>query len=385
MEAKVFRIYLVAGEPSGDLIGAGLMQACHDQADYPIQFDGIGGLRMKEHGLTSLFPMTDLSIMGLIEILPRIPHILKRLHQTIDHIKKIQPDVIVTLDAPSFNFRLVKRLQNLDTPLVHYTAPTVWAWRPGRAKKIAKIYDHLLTLFSFEPPYFEKHGLPTTFVGHPLVEKNIDQVDPTLFRQQHSLNHDVPIVCLLPGSRFGELTKLLPVFAQTMHALLKKMPDLKIVIPTLAHLQSRVQQFFQNYGLSPIIVIHDNEKYQAMRAVSVALAASGTITLELALARTPMVVAYKVHTLTAWILKFLIKTSWVALPNILLKKPIVGEYIQDDCNPEKLSDALYDILNNPSIREQQCMNLQYVTEYLSKNHESPNQRAAKVILSYRQK
>ncbi|GAO98007.1 lipid-A-disaccharide synthase [Caedimonas varicaedens] len=209
----MIHVYLIAGEASGDQVGGRLMQALQRKSD--VTFSGIGGMHMEQQGLRSLFPMSDLSIMGIFEVLPHIPHLLKRLGETEHDILKKRPDVVVTIDSPGFNFRIAKRLKKKGFPVIHYTAPTVWAWRPGRAKKAAKLLTHLLTLFPFEPPYFEKEGLFTTFVGHPLIEMDISPQRREGFRQRYGYTEEQPLLCLLPGSRQKEVDKLLPLFVES--------------------------------------------------------------------------------------------------------------------------------------------------------------------------
>ncbi len=371
---------MVAGEPSGDLLGASLIRSLKTKNLKNLAFKGVGGPLMTAEGLESLFPMEELSIVGLVEIIPHIPNVLRRIQQTADHIHQINPDIVVTLDAPGFNFRLAKKLKAFRVPLVHYTAPTVWAWRPGRARKIADLYQHLLTLFSFEPPFFEIHGLKSTFVGHPLIEKNIDQIAPQAFFSKYHLSPGKPMVCVLPGSRQGELNKLLPIFGKTLQALKQLLPDLEIVIPTLLHLEARMKKFVGDHNFAAIVVTDENEKYQAMQACTVALAASGTVTLELLLAETPMVVAYKVSKLTEWIMRPLMTTKFAALPNILAKEQIVQEYLQDDCSPETLQKALYQLITNWDLNQNQRSKLRSLKHMLGDGNHAPSELAAGVIL-----
>lgn len=374
-------IYLVAGEPSGDLLASSVMKALKEQTRGQVRFAGVGGEMMHVQGLSSLFPMKEISIMGLMEVIPHIPNILTRIQQTVEHIEKIKPSVVVTFDAPGFNFRLAKRLQNLKIPLIHYTAPSVWAWRPGRALKISKLYDHLLTLFAFEPEYFQVHNLTTTFVGHPLVEKNIDHIDGSVFRHRYDFASNDPLIVVLPGSRVAEIKKLLPTYSVVLKALGEYIPHLRIIIPTLPHLVPLINKSIGS-TLSYLIVTDEHEKYQAMRASQVALVTSGTTTLELALAQTPMVVAYKTSKITEWIIRPLLQTNHFALPNILAKREIVKEFIQEHCNPDNIYNELLMLLKNTAYKEQQQQQLRNLLPSLKNNHDTPSSEAAKIILRH---
>jgi lipid-A-disaccharide synthase len=368
-------IYLVVGEASGDLLGARLMSALRAQ-NPGVRFIGVGGASMIAQGLTSLFPMEELSIMGILEILPHAKRLLGRIKEVARHIEVCDPDVVVTIDAPGFNFRLAKRLraQKKQRPLVHYTAPSVWAWRPGRAKKIAPLFDHLLTLFPFEPTYFTKHGLATTFVGHPLVE------DARLVPLPH--RNDALSVCCLVGSRRSEVSRLLPLFAQTLKALKKENPDLQVVCPVLPAFEREVRAAFAP-EIKPRLVIGVDEKYKAFQESSAALAASGTVALELALTQTPMIIAYKTNAITAFLVRRLIKTPFACLVNILLKRAVVPEFIQEDANLENLKDALTELLKSNGGTQREI--LPQVRPYLSPLEGSPSKLAAQVVLSVRGK
>lgn len=314
------------------------MQALHRKSD--VTFSGIGGMHMEQQGLRSLFPMSDLSIMGIFEVLPHIPHLLKRLGETEHDILKKRPDVVVTIDSPGFNFRIAKRLKKKGFPVIHYTAPTVWAWRPGRAKKAAKLLTHLLTLFPFEPPYFEKEGLSTTFVGHPLIEMDISPQRREGFRQRYGYTEEQPLLCLLPGSRQKEVDKLLPLFVESLRLLRSHLPDLHILLPVVPHLESSIRDRLKDSAL-PIRIISDpQEKIAAMAASNIALAASGTVALELALTQTPTVIAYKINSLTAWVMRRLILTPYVCLVNILLNQRVVPELLQENCTTENIVENI---------------------------------------------
>lgn len=377
-------IYIIAGEESGDQIGGALMSSLKAQCPKNIHllFEGVGSTRMSEEGLKSLFPMGELSIMGILEIIPHIINVLTRLAQTLDDIKKVKPDLVVTIDAPGFNFRLAKRLKPLNIPVIHITAPTVWAWRPRRAERVAGYLTHLLTLFHFEPPYFTKHGLKTTFMGHPLVEKKLWDISPEVYRKKHKLEKDQPLLCILPGSRPSEIKTHLPLFLNAVEILKSHHPDLNVVIPTLPRFKDQITQALKDHGIAGYVTTDETEKYEAMRASTAALAASGTVTLELGLCDTPMVVAYKGNPLSAAIVRKLILTKHVSLTNILLEKEVVPELLQENCKSDDLSHALHKLLKKKSeshaIQKRELAKLRALVE--PKSGKSPSDVAAQAVL-----
>ncbi|MFN7710718.1 MAG: lipid-A-disaccharide synthase [Holosporales bacterium] len=372
-------VYLVAGEASGDLLGGRLMAALKQQCP-GIRFAGVGGTQMAAHGLCSLFPMEDLSIMGLVEILPHIPRILRRLNQTARDIQASQPDVVVTIDSPGFNFRLAKRVKRLGIPIVHYTAPSVWAWRPKRAKKVAKLVDHLLTLFPFEPPHFEREGLATTFVGHPLIETTLAEGDGSRFREKYDIGRYAPLLCVLPGSRQRELDALLPQIGGALKLLHEQLPGLHVVIPTLEHLSPQLEHVASTWSLPTTLVVSPEEKYEAMKAADAALCASGTVTLELALANLPMVLTYKTSAITAWIIRRMVKIPYVGLPNILLNREVVPELLQEKCTAENLAHEVRKLFTQEG-HLRQTQELAKIPALLRHPAKKPSEVAAEVVLS----
>ena len=374
------KIFLIAGEESGDLLGASLMQDIKS-LDSSVTFLGVGGSRMQSAGLASLFPMQELSVMGLFEVLRHLPRILKRMRQTIDAILVAQPDILVTIDSPDFCLRVAKTIKRRapQIKIVHYVAPTVWAWRPGRARKIARFLDGLMCLFPFEPPFFTRHGLRAQFVGHPLV-KTIKMATPEqreAFCRKYGLDSQKPILCLLPGSRRREIASLWPLFITAAKTLHHEMPNLQIIVPTLPHLKPRLQG-------TPFTIIDDvADKYTAFQCSAAALHASGTVALELALCGTPMVTAYKVNPVTAWLASRLLKTQFVNLVNILAAKPIIPELLQEQATPENFATALKAILSNPVA---QVEFLKTVASTLKEN--SPQAAAVfvkNILLNYQNK
>ncbi len=375
------KIFISAGEPSGDFLG-GLLMKRLKTLNPDIQLMGIGGLYMKAEGLKSLFPMEELSLMGLFEILPHLFSLYNRLQETVETIVQAKPDVVVTIDSPGFNFALAKRLRKRlghQVKLVHYVAPSVWAWKPKRAKKVAALYDHLLTLLPMEPPYFEKYGLKTTFVGHPLSELHIKNIPFLPFRAAHDIPADAPVLCVLPGSRKNELERLLPVFEKTVQRVAKRTPGLRVVIPTLPHFQKRLEEATKTWAAPTLITSDPEEKYPAMRSGRAALAASGTVALELALAKIPMVITYKMNPFTVWLARRFIKVPYACLVNILLGRPAVPELLQSDCRASRLAEVLFHLMDDSSTRREQKNDLAEMTALLTMK-EAPSLVAARVIL-----
>lgn len=374
-------IFIIAGEPSGDALGAKLMAALRAKAD--VRFSGIGGARMAEEGLTSLFPMKELSLMGLVEILPHIPRLLKRIKQTVVQILEEQPDVVITIDSPGFTTRLAKQLRkhNITVPLVHYVAPTVWAYKPERAKTFAQLFDHLMVILPFEPPYFEKEGLATQYVGHPVVEEPIAQGDGHKFRELHAIAESSPVVLMLPGSRRNELKRLLPVYEQVAARLADDMRDLTIVIPSLPHLVEELEAEVAEWPMRVITVTDRAEKYDAYAAAQAALVKSGTASLELAMAGLPMIVAYKTHPVTAYLMRRVLRISSVSLVNIIEDDIIIPEFLQEACTPKLLTPALSELLIDQQAANRQTTAFRKVLAQLGANDvRKPSEKAADVVL-----
>ena len=354
-------VYLIAGEASGDALGAGLMNALKVK-NPEIKFAGIGGEAMEKVGLKSLFPYNELSLMGFLEILSHIPKILCRLKQTLADIASKKPDVIVSIDSPGFNFRLAKMLKNnqrtTNIKRVHYVAPTVWAYKPERAKKTAELFDELLVILPFEPPYFEKEGLKTTFVGHPVLAKKISEKNTT-----------EKILLILPGSRAGEVKRHLPIFLEAA----KSLPDYKIVILASPQVKSLIET------LTPkaIKIADIKEKDAVFSQASLAISKSGTITLELSVHHIPMVVAHKVNAVSAWLIRRMIKINFVSLVNIAANKEIVPELLQEHCNAKEISQVIANLDAQKQLQE-----VDIALEILrGDSKETPSELAAEAILN----
>ena len=373
-------VFLVAGEPSGDAIGARLMTALRSRTGDRVRFAGIGGDRMAAEGLESLFPQSDLTVMGIAEVLPRIPRLLRRLRETVVAIRGCAPDVVVTIDAPGFSYRIARRLAHRPFPLIHYVAPTVWAWRPGRAAKLARLVDHLLAILPFEPPWFERVGLPCTFVGHPVVEEQDGTADGPGFRDRNGIGPEAPLLCVLPGSRSSEVRRLLPPFGTVVAELAARHPDLRVVVPTVSSVAEVVRTAAGTWPAKPIVV-GQADKGDALAASSAALAASGTVSLELALAAVPHVIAYRVNPLSAAIVRRLIKVRYASLVNLLADAPIVPEYLQDNCTVDRLVPAVERLLTDPVAAATQRRDAGRSVAKLGFDGSPPSHRAAAAILA----
>jgi lipid-A-disaccharide synthase len=369
-------IYLIAGEASGDALGAGLMRSLR-AAQPGIRFAGIGGEAMQREDLRSLFPCSDLSIMGFLEVVPHIPALLKRLRETALDIVAKQPAVIVTIDSPGFNFRLAQALkakaETARIKRIHYVAPSVWAYKPSRARKTALLFDALLALLPFEPPYFEKEGLKTTFVGHPVLWQTCKS-EPSLFRARHFIGADTPLLLILPGSRTGEVERHLPVFLEAAKAL----PDYKVVI--LASPQ--VRNGIEGAVTSQMLVVDIAEKQDSFAAATIALSKSGTITLELASAGVPTVVAHKVSALSAWLIRRMALIPFVSLVNIVARKEILPELLQERCTPKRIAQELKRVAQPDIMLEQRQQCLEALEMLRGPGVLSPHDAAAAVVLRY---
>lgn len=375
------RIMLVVGEPSGDALGAQLMRALRTLRP-DIVFDGVAGPAMTREGLSSLFPISDTSVMGLKEVVPKIPIILRRVREVADRAIATRPDLVVLIDSPDFTHRIARRLKRLapDIPIVKYVAPQVWASRPWRAKSLAEFVDHLLALLPFEPAFFERYGLPTHFVGHPALERArpATSEEVAAFRARHGVLADAPLLVLLPGSRSNEIRFILPVFLETVRRL--GVPDLKIVLPTVPHVKEKVMGAIAGFPV-PIALIEDEaEKLLAFRAGTAALAASGTVATELALARCPMVIGYRVGWLTSLLAKPFLRVRYMTLANLVLDAEAVPEFMQERCTPDNLAAALRPLLTSAPARAAQISAVAPALEKLGSGGEAPSLRAAKAIL-----
>jgi lipid-A-disaccharide synthase len=372
-------IFLVAAEASADGLGARLMQALKEQTGGRIRFAGVGGPAMAGEGLQSLVPFGELNVMGIVEIVPHVARILRRVRETIAAVRTMKPDAVVTIDAPAFSFRVQKALVGSGPLLVHYVAPTVWAWRPRRAKMIAGFLDHLLCILPFELPYFEKVGLPASFVGHSVIEQDGVRPDGAGFRARHGLG-EAPLLCVLPGSRVGEVKRLLPVFGETVARLMRERPGLRIAVPTVASVAGLVRDAVAHWPGAPIVVDGIAEKHHAFSASTAALAASGTVNLELAVAGVPFVIAYRVSTLSYLIGRLMVRVPSIVMTNILLNRNVIPEFLQENCRPEAIAAAVGRLLDDPQARAEQVRASAEAAILLGRGGPPPSGRAAKILL-----
>ena len=372
-------IYLLAGEASGDVLGARLMAAL-TRLRPGIEFAGVGGPRMAERGFASLHPMSDLAVMGLVEVVPRIHVIRRRFNQTMDDIGRRKPDVLVTIDSPGYNRHVLKKAARLGIKRVHYVAPQVWAWRENRVRKYPGLWDKLLCLLPFEPDWFAQRGIEARFVGHPVLESGAGSGDAGRFRARYGLEPTQPVLVLMPGSRRSEAPRLLPVFGQTLAELARAAPDLRPVLPVSAVVAGTVRRAAASWPVQPIIVTEIEDKHDAYAAAGVALTKSGTSTLELALAGVPMAVTYRVNPVSAAMARRLIRVPYVAMVNLLAGRGVVPELLQQDCTPERLSRTVLDLLERESVIGDQRSAFRDVIESLRPAVGLPSEAAAREVL-----
>ena len=374
------RVFIIAGEPSGDNLAGRLIGALREMTDYRVSISGIGGPQCEAQGLESLFPMRELALIGIAEVVPHLPRILKRMNQTADKIRETKPDLVVTVDAPSFTLRVAKKLRGSGIPIVHYVAPQAWAWRAGRAKTLGQRVDHLMALLPFEVDFFAKHGLPTTYVGHPAIESAMAG-DGKSFRDAHGIADTAPLLCVVPGSRNSEVRRMLPVFAEAVALLSERYRDLQIVIPVAPNVAETVGAQTRDWPLPVLHVTNPAKRFDAFAASDVAMAKSGTVTLELGLARVPMAVAYRVSALTAFIVRRMpIAVKYASLVNLLADREVVPELLQGGCTAPAVAEKVANLLGSPEARAAQQEGFAEVLQVLGDVDPPPSRRAAKVVL-----
>ncbi len=372
-------IYLLAGEHSGDVLGARLIAALRE-ARPDLDFAGIGGPRMAGLGFASLFPMQELAVMGLVEVLPRLWRLRRRMAETAADIAARRPDVVVTIDSPGFALRLLRRIAPLGIKRVHYVAPQVWAWRERRVRGFPGLWDRLLCLLPFEPEYFAQFGLDARFVGHPVLESGAAGGDGARFRQAHGLAADAPVVILMPGSRPSEAGRLLPVYGKTVALLAARFPALVPVVPAAGAVAQAVRRAAAAWPRPPLVVSEIAEKHDAFAAASAALTKSGTSTLELALAAVPMAVTYRVNALTAMIARRLIRVPHVAMVNLLAGRAVVPELLQEACTPERLAATVSGLITEPDLAAAQRAAFRAALATLRPQAGLPSEAAARAVL-----
>lgn len=368
------RLYLIAGEPSGDRLGAALMAGLRSLVP-EVEFHGIGGPLMQAEGMVSLFPMEELSIMGLVEVLPKYAHLKRRIREAAADVLARQPVALITIDSPDFCLRVAALVKTArpDLRTIHYVAPSVWAWRPGRAAKMARHIDHVLALLPFEPPYMQAAGMTCDFVGHPVVS------DPLASPEERALIAGKgPLLLALPGSRKGEVRRLCPVFGATVARLKALHPGLRVALPTVRGVEAVVRDLTRDWAVTPQIITDPALKRAAFAMANAALAASGTVSLELAANGCPMVIAYDMNRLTLWLMRRAAKVDTVTLVNLVSESRVVPEFIGETCRADLISPALEALFADPS-GQKHAMAL--TMERLGKGGEPPGLRAARSVLS----
>ena len=369
-------IYIIAGEQSGDVLGARLIRAIRARCP-DARFAGIGGTAMADQGVESLFPIRSLAIMGLMEVLPKVFELKALLKRAIADVRAKQPDVLVTIDSPGFTLRVLGALRDSGLKRAHYVAPQVWAWREHRVKKYPGLWDELLCLLPFEPGFFARHGLSGQFAGHPVLESGADTGDGARFRARHGIAAEAKVLTVMPGSRRTEVTKLLPILEATLRLL--PMPVVPVV-PLAGPVEATVREHTAHWPIKPILVSGLAEKHDAFAASDAALTKSGTSTLELALARVPMVMTYRVHPLTAWIARRSVKVRYASIVNLLLDRMAIPELIQQDCRPDRLAEELTRLLQDKASAEMQRLDCAEALAMLRAPAGLPSDAAANAVL-----
>ncbi len=376
------KIYLIAAEESGDRLGAALMEGLRARLGPNVEFSGIGGHAMTAQGLTSLFPIEELSIIGFVAVLQRLPMLLRRINEATEAVLKACPDMLVIIDSPDFTHRVAKRVRARDPsiPIIDYVSPTVWVWRQGRAKKMRAYVDHLLALLPFEPEVHRKlGGPPCTYVGHPLMG-HLDTLRPDASERQRRLSSP-PVLLVLPGSRASEIRRHMIPFGETLALLQSQNISFELVLPTVPHLIESVRSAVKTWPVQPRILVDDDEKNRAFRNARAALAKSGTVTLQLALSGVPMVTAYKVSAIEAFIARRVLKTPSVILANLVLGENVVPEFIQDDFTPENLAAALRSVLKDTPQRQRQLDAFARLEDIMSTGGRLPSELAVDQVVA----
>ncbi len=377
------KLFLIAGEASGDALGAALMAGLRTLVP-EVEFHGVGGPKMASEGLHSLFPMEELSVMGLVEVLPKYFHLKRRITETAEAVARLRPEALITVDSPDFCLRVARLVRAADPAqrTIHYVAPTVWAWRPGRAARMAGVIDHVLALFPFEPPYMEAAGMTCDFVGHPVATEPRASVEEAAeFRERHAIGPDQPLLLCLPGSRRGEVTRLAPRFEEAIARLRDREPGLRVILPTVRGVAGIVRDLAGRWKVAPLVVETAEDKARAFAAADLALAASGTVSLELAANRVPMVIAHDFNRLTWWLMKRAALIDTVTLVNIVSETRVVPEYLGPACRPGPISRALMALIDDEDAREKQFAAMALTMDRLGAGGEAPGLRAARSVLS----
>ncbi|KGJ06466.1 lipid-A-disaccharide synthase [Paracoccus halophilus] len=376
------KLFLIAGEPSGDNLGAALMAGLRELAPGSA-FIGIGGPAMAGQGLESRFPMEELSLMGIWEVLPKYRALKARIRETAEAIADAKPDALITIDSPDFCLRVAHAARALWPGLrtIHYVAPSVWAWRAGRARKMARVVDHVLAILPFEPPLMRAAGMSCDFVGHPIVSEPVaGMAEAQAFRAAHDIDPAAPLILCLPGSRRTEVSRLGPRFDEALMRLRDRVPEVRVAIPTVRGVSGLVRDMAKRWPSAPVVVENAQEKRAAFAAADLALAASGTVSLDLAANNVPMVIGYDVAPLSRLIIRMMLKTDTVTLVNLVSETHAVPEFLGRDCDPGPMSQALFCLIEHPEDRGAQLAAMNLTMERLGRGGEAPGLRAARSVL-----
>ena len=386
--AEPLRLFLIAGEHSGDALGAKLIEGLRALSPRPLKLQGVGGELMAEQGCPSLFPLAEIAVMSPLDVLPRLPGIWRRIRQSLTAVIAQDPATLVILDSPEFTHQVAKRVRRVrpDIPIVDYVSPSVWAWRPGRARKMRRYVDHILAILPFEPEAHRRlGGPPCSYVGHPLVEKLdwLQHLDPEALRRRLGIATDRAVLVVLPGSRTSEVKRLIAPFGDALRRLQAEAGPFEVILPAVSSVRALIEQGLASWPLTPHIVSGEADKFASLKLARAALAASGTVTLELAFAGTPMVVAYRSDPL-ATSLRFLLIAHSVVLPNLILGENVFPELLNQECNGERLGAALLPLMRGGAERDRQLAGMARVIELVRETDESPSLRAARIVLAYAQ-
>jgi lipid-A-disaccharide synthase len=385
--ARPLRLYLIAGEHSGDALGAKLMAEITARLGAGVVFDGVGGDEMAREGLASLFPLSDVAVMGPVNIAKQLPRLIDRVHQTVRDAVAVGPDAVVIIDSPEFTHPIAKRIRRRlpSVPVIDYVSPSVWAWRPGRAKKMRAYVDHVLALLPFEPEAHERLGGPKcTYIGHSLAER-LDWIraqDGAGLGQRLGLDPAKRVLVVLPGSRASEVTRLMGPFGETVRRVRDALPEgIEVLLPVVPSVRGLIEGAVRDWDVPVRFVEGEADKFAAFQLADAALAASGTVTLELGLAGTPAVVAYKVDRLAAQ-LRFLMKVKSIVLANLVADEIIYPEFIQEKVAPANLAPAVVALMSDTQERRMQVELLRRVPERIATGGKRPSALAADILLDY---
>ena len=376
------KIFLIATEESGDRLGAHLMKVLRQRLGDAVRFEGVGGRSMAREGLKSMFPIEELSIIGFSAVVKQLPKVLRLIRQTAAAVLRAGPDILIIIDSPDFTHRVARRVRARDAtiPIVDYVSPSVWAWRSSRARAMRIYVDHVLALLPFEPEAYRRlHGPPCTYVGHPLIEQ-LGSLRPRP-EEQRRRDGPPPVLVVLPGSRRSEIRHHMAIFGHALERLQARGKAFELILPTMPHLLELVSEGVKTWKVAPQIVVGEQERRAAFRIASAALAKSGTVTLELALAGVPMVAAYKAGAIEAWFVLRAISVQSVILANLVVGENVVPEFIQDACTAENLAGALGEVLSDSPMRQRQLAAFARMDAIMSTGNQPPSVRAADIVLA----